>query len=308
MVMIKLSEQGIVEPRRGSVACISTAGLHRMAYQEWGDPQNTDVVICVHGLTRVGEDFQDLAQALSDRFRVVCPDVVGRGRSSWLKNPMLYGVPQYTADMVTLIARLNVDRVKWVGTSMGGLIGMSLAALAQSPVERLVLNDVGAVLSGAALGRIAAYVGVKTEFDSYAQASAFLRMVFASFGPHSEAQWRQLIDSVVVVQPDGRTRLHYDPAIAEPFRQAYGAQAAAGQPPGDLSMWPLYDLVRCPTLLLRGAESDLLTRDVAQEMAARGPKPSVIEFAGIGHAPSLMHADQITVIRDFLLQTDAHER
>lgn len=301
MAMIKGSGLSAGQSRQGSVNCISPAGLHRMAYQEWGDPENTDVVVCVHGLTRVGDDFQDLARALSDRFRVVCPDVVGRGRSSWLKNPMLYAVPQYASDMVTLIARLNVDRVKWVGTSMGGLIGMSLAALDQSPVERLVLNDVGAVLSGAALGRIAAYVGLKTEFDSRQQAHAFLREVFAGFGPHSDAQWKKLLDPGLVDLADGRVRLHYDPAIAEPFRQTYGAQALQGNAPQDLSLWPIYDPIRCPTLLLRGAESDLLTHDVMQEMAQRGPRPKLVEFPGIGHAPTLMDEEQIKIVREFLI-------
>lgn len=301
MAMIKGSGQASGQPRQGSVNCISPAGLHRMAYQEWGDPENTDVVVCVHGLTRVGDDFQDLARALSDRFRIVCPDVVGRGRSSWLKNPMLYAVPQYASDMVTLIARLNVDRVKWVGTSMGGLIGMSLAALEQSPIERLVLNDVGAVLSGAALGRIAAYVGLNTEFASRSQAHGFLREVFAGFGPHSDEQWVRLLDPGLVNLPDGRVRLHYDPAIAEPFRQTYGAQALQGKPPQDLSLWSIYDPICCPTLLLRGAESDLLTHEVMQQMAQRGPRPQVIEFAGIGHAPTLMDDAQIKIVRDFLI-------
>ena len=301
MAMIKGSGLAADQPRQGSVNCLSPAGLHRMAYQEWGDPDNTDVVVCVHGLTRVSDDFQDLARALSDRFRVVCPDVVGRGRSSWLKNPMLYAVPQYASDMVTLIARLNVDRVKWVGTSMGGLIGMSLAAFEQSPIERLVLNDVGAVLSGAALGRIAAYVGVNTEFASRQQAHASLRKLFESFGPHSDAQWAKLLDPGLVDLADGQVRLHYDPAIAEPFRQTSGAQALHGKPPPDLSLWPIYDLIRCPTLLLRGAESDLLSHQVMQEMAQRGPRPQVVEFPGIGHAPTLMKDDQIKTVRDFLI-------
>lgn len=301
MAMIKGSGIAADQPRQGSVNCISPAGLHRMAYQEWGDPDNTDVVICVHGLTRVSDDFQVLARALADRFRVVCPDVVGRGRSSWLKNPMLYVVPQYASDMVTLIARLNVDRVKWVGTSMGGLIGMSLAALDQSPIERLVLNDVGAVLNGAALGRIAKYVGLKTEFASRLQAHDFLREIFTGFGPMTDAQWKQLLDPGLVDFADGRVRMHYDPAIAEPFRQTYSPQALQGKEPQDLSLWPMYDPIRCPTLLLRGVESDLLTHAVTQEMLGRGPRPQLVEFPGIGHAPTLMDDQQIKIVRNFLI-------
>lgn len=276
-----------------------------MAYQEWGDPDNPNVVVCVHGLTRISDDFAWLARALESDFRVVCPDVVGRGRSSWLKNPMLYGVPQYTSDMVTLLARLDVQQVRWVGTSMGGLIGMSLAALEGSPITHLVLNDVGAKLSGAALARIASYVGVATEFHDRLQAHAALRNIFAGFGPHSDAQWAELLDSVLVpvADPQGdsqRVRLHYDPAIAVPFRQTYAQAQAAGTAPADLDLWPLYDAIRCPTLILRGAQSDLLTSAVMNEMCHRGPRARAVEFHGIGHAPTLMHDDQIKAVTDFL--------
>lgn len=301
MAMIKASDLATVGPRWSSVICASPAGLHRMAFQEWGAPNNSRVVVCVHGLTRVSADFDALARRLAPNFRVVCPDVVGRGRSSWLKNPMLYGVSQYTADMVTLIARLNVERVDWVGTSMGGLIGMSLASLEDSPVSRLVLNDVGAVLSGDALSRIAGYVGVATQFESRAKAHQSLRTIFSAFGPHSEEEWTKIIDDVLVsTGEDGKVRVHYDPAIAEPFRAAYGAQALAGKKAEDLSLWSIFDAVRCPTLLLRGQESDLLSAEVFAEMKARGPKPLGIEFAGVGHAPTLMHDDQISPVISFL--------
>jgi pimeloyl-ACP methyl ester carboxylesterase len=159
-----------------------------MAYQEWGEPENPEVVVCVHGLTRVSDDFSELARALRDRYRVVCPDVAGRGRSDWLKNPAFYGVAQYAADMAALIVQLKVERVRWVGTSMGGLIGMSLAALQDAPISRLVLNDVGAVLPAQALARIARYVGRKPEFESRREADLELRAIFSGFGPHSEAQ------------------------------------------------------------------------------------------------------------------------
>lgn len=272
-----------------------------MAYQEWGVPDNPQVVVCVHGLTRVSNDFEVLAQRLAADFRVVCPDVVGRGRSAWLKNPLLYGVPQYTADMVTLIARLNVERVQWVGTSMGGLIGMSLAALEGSPVSRLVLNDVGAMLSGEALSRIAGYVGVTTQFDSRALAHQSLRQIFSGFGQHSEEEWSKIIDDgLVAFGESGKVRMHYDPAIAEPFRAAYGAQALAGKKAEDLNLWALFDAIRCPTLLLRGQNSDLLTAAVFAEMKNRGPRPNGIEFPGVGHAPTLMHDDQIDPVVSFL--------
>ncbi len=288
-------------PRVSSILCASPAGLHRVAYQEWGDPDNPHVVVCVHGLTRLSDDFRALATVLQRDYRVVAPDVVGRGRSGRLKDPMAYGVPQYVSDMVTLLARLNVSQVDWVGTSMGGLIGMTLAALDHSPIRKLVLNDVGAKLSGDALGRIAAYVGQKTEFPSRAAAHAQLRVLYQGFGPHTDAQWGQLIDAGLVNLPGSdAVRVHYDPEIGAPFREHYGKAAVSGQQPVDLELWHLYDRISCPTLVMRGAESDLLTPDVLAEMAQRGPRAQTVEFAGIGHAPTLMHHDQIQAIADFL--------
>jgi pimeloyl-ACP methyl ester carboxylesterase len=282
-----------LEPRLGRVQCASGAGLHRMAYREWGDPANPAVLVCVHGLTRCARDFDSLARALCDRYRVVCPDVVGRGGSDWLANPMLYGYPQYVADMVTLIARLNVEQVHWVGTSMGGLIGMALASLPGSPIARMVLNEAGAVVAHAALERIGKYVGADPRFPSLEAAEQVVRVNAAPFGPHTDAEWRFLTEVVMRKQPDGSYRFHYDPKIAEPFR--------AGMPEGDLDLWPVWDAIRCPTLVIRGAQSDLLTRATAEEMTRRGPRAKLIELPGIGHAPTLMHADQIAIVRGYLL-------
>jgi pimeloyl-ACP methyl ester carboxylesterase len=288
-------------PRVSTVLCASPAGLHRVGYQEWGDPDNPRVVVCVHGLTRLGDDFRELALALKKDFRVVAPDIVGRGRSSWLKDPMLYGVPQYVGDMVSLIARLNVAQVDWVGTSMGGLIGMTLAALEHSPIRRLVLNDVGALLSGEALGRIASYVGQHIEFESRQAAHQRCRQVYSGFGPHTDEQWSRIIDAALVPVPNShRVRMHYDPDIAAPFRQAYGANTSGTTPPADLSLWHLYDAIRAPTMVMRGELSDLLTADVHAEMGRRGPKATTVEIAGVGHAPTLMHDDQIALVTDFL--------
>jgi pimeloyl-ACP methyl ester carboxylesterase len=294
-------------PRVSTVLCASPVGLHRVAYQEWGDPDNPRVVVCVHGLTRLGDDFLDLALALKKDFRVVAPDIVGRGRSSWLKDPMLYGLPQYVSDMVSLIARLNVAQVDWVGTSMGGLIGMTLAALDQSPIRRLVLNDVGASLSGEALGRISSYVGQHIEFESRQAAHQQCRKLYSGFGPHSDQQWSRLMDAGLLPVPNtDRVRVHYDPAIAAPFRHAYGTQGtqstqgADNAPPADLSLWHVYDAIRAPTMVIRGALSDLLTADVLAEMGRRGPKAKTIEIAGVGHAPTLMQDDQIALVMEFL--------
>lgn len=283
-----------VAPRRRSVQCASPRGLHRMAYLEWGDPRNRDVLVCVHGLTRSSRDFDELARALCGQFRVVCPDVAGRGDSDRLADPMLYAVPQYVGDMVTLIARLDVEAVRWVGTSLGGLIGMALAAQGHSPVARLVLNDAGPVISRASLERIAGYVGTKMQFASLEDAEAYIRGISAPFGPHSDAQWRFLTETWLRRNDDGSWRAHYDPRIAEPFR--------ATLPEKDMELWPVYDAIRCPTLVLRGEHSDLLSRTTTQEMSMRGPKARVVEIRGVGHAPTLMHPDQIARVREFLLE------
>ena len=280
------------QPRRRSVQCASPKGLHRMAYLEWGDARNRDVLVCVHGLTRTSRDFDELARALCGRFRVACPDVAGRGDSEPLADPMLYAVPQYTADMVTLIARLDVDSVSWVGTSMGGLIGMALAAQAGSPVKRMVLNDVGPVITKASLERISSYTGKAPAFASVEEAERYIRTVSAPFGRHSDAQWRFLTETWLRRNDDGTWRAHYDPRIAD----------ALVVPERDLELWSVYDAVRCPTLLVRGELSDLLTRETAAEMANRGPRAKAVEIRGVGHAPTLMQLDQIALVRDFLHQ------
>jgi pimeloyl-ACP methyl ester carboxylesterase len=284
--------------RRRSVLCASPKGLHRMAYVEWGDPRNRDVLVCVHGLTRSGRDFDDFARALCGQFRVVCPDLAGRGDSDRLADPMLYAVPQYVADMVTLIARLDCEALDWVGTSLGGLVGMALAAQAGNPIKKLVLNDAGPVVTRISLERIATHVGTAPKFPTLQKAEEYVRMISATFGPHSDAQWRSITEHWVRQLPDGSWQPRYDPRIAEAYRTSIPEA-------GDLELWPIYDAIGCPTLVLRGAQSDLLSRETTAAMAQRGPKARVVELAGIGHAPTLMHADQIALVRDFLMQGDA---
>lgn len=279
--------------RRRGILCASPSGWRRMTYLEWGAGDNPRVVICVHGLTRCARDFDFLAGELSPHYRVVCPDVAGRGDSDWLKTPMEYTIPTYANDMVALIARLDVESVHWVGTSMGGLVGLALAALPGAPVTRLVLNDVGPVLSVAALERIAIYVGNAPRFPDIGAAEQYVRVVSASFGPHSDAQWRFLTEHVVRRDPDGVYRMHYDPALAAPF--------LAQKPEKDVELWPQFEAIRCPTLVLRGEQSDLLTRETAAQMASRGPRAKVVEIPGVGHAPTLIQPDQIAIVRDFLL-------
>jgi pimeloyl-ACP methyl ester carboxylesterase len=289
-----MAEAGLAEPRRRSVQCASPKGLHRIAYLEWGDPRNRDVLVCVHGMTRSARDFDELARSLCGHFRVACPDLAGRGDSDRLADPLLYVVPQYLSDMVTLIARLDAESVRWVGTSLGGIVGMALAAQPGTPVKKLVLNDAGPVIAKPALERIASYLGKPLGFVSLEAAERYIREIAAPFGAHSEAQWRFLTETWLRRNDDGSWRPHYDVRVAEAFR--------ASMPKGDLELWALYDAVRCPTLVLRGADSDLLSRGTAAEMARRGPHARVVEIAGVGHAPTLLHPDQIGIVRDFLLE------
>lgn len=287
----KPSREPLLGVRR-EVRCASPSGLHRMSYLEWGDSANPRVIVCAHGLTRNGRDFDTLARALCQDYRVICPDVVGRGKSGRLLDSAGYAIPQYVADMVTLIARLGVDDVLWVGTSMGGLIGMALAGMPDSPVKRLVLNDVGPIITGASLRRIGEYLGTDPTWETFADAVAYIRQVSAPFGPLSEAQWRAVTESSVHCREDGRWALLYDKAIANPFKLAFAA--------ADIDLWPLYERVPCPTLAIRGAESDLLPRETWLEMAQRGPRAKLAEIPGVGHAPMFMSEDQIDIVKDFL--------
>jgi pimeloyl-ACP methyl ester carboxylesterase len=282
--------------RQRFVQCLSPAGFHKMAYVEWGDPTNPRVLVCVHGLTRCGRDFDFLAQALADDYRVVCPDVVGRGQSDWLRDPMHYAIPQYAADMVTLLARLDVESVDWLGTSMGGMIGMALAAQQQTPIRRLILNDVGPVIAAGALKRIGEYLATPPDFASPTEAEAYIRLIAEPFGKLTDAQWQHLTSYVIKSGPAGRFQLRYDPGIAAPYAAAVQAEG----PGKDIELWPYYDAIRCPTLVIRGERSDLLSRETVATMTARGPRAQSVEIPNVGHAPMFMDDAQIAVVRDFL--------
>jgi len=286
----------MTEPRLNHVQCLNSRGLHRMAYWEWGSPLQRRVLVCVHGLTRQGRDFDSLARGLSDTYRVVCPDVVGRGESDWLVDASGYNVPAYVADMVTLLARLDAEQVDWVGTSMGGLIGLGVASLPGSPVRRLVLNDVGPTIEPASLQRIGTYLGQPAHWGSVDEAADALLAISAGFGPHSREQWLALTRPQLAPDGDG-FKSRYDPGIAVPFKAATPGLAAVHE----ALLWQAYDRVSCPTLLLRGAESDLLSPATAQAMTERGPHARLVEFAGVGHAPTLVQENQRAAVREFLL-------
>ena len=286
----------MTQPTLKHVQCLDSRGLHRMAYWEWGDAANPRVLVCAHGLSRQGRDFDTLAAQLCDVYRVVCVDVVGRGKSDRLADAQGYAIPSYVADMVTLLARLDAEVVDWVGTSMGGLIGLGVAALPGSPLRRLVLNDIGPTLQASALQRIGAYLGQPEHWQSLEEAADALLAISQGFGPHTREQWLALTRPQIV--PDGAGfKPHYDPAIAVPFRAVTPQAAAAGQ----AMLWAAYDSLKLPVLLLRGAESDLLSRETAQAMTQRGPRAQLIEFAGVGHAPMLVQPEQRQAVASFLL-------
>ncbi|TXF13005.1 alpha/beta fold hydrolase [Pelomicrobium methylotrophicum] len=312
-------------PRHGRLLCLDPHGFHRVAYTEWGDRSNPHVVVCVHGLTRNRRDFDFLAMALAEHCRVVCMDVVGRGDSDWLEHKEDYGFPLYLSDAAALIAHLtapvpedwwtlprrlfsrsNATRLDWIGTSMGGLIGMMLAARARTPIRRLVLNDVGPLVPWAGLARLKGiHAGLYTKFRDLEEVEAHLRAVCATFGPLDDAKWRHVARHSARRLEDGSYVLACDPGIVGSLRSSatdgieFGTDFLMG-----VDLWPVWEAVRCPVLVLRGAESDLLLASTAQEMTRRGPQARVVEFPGIGHAPWLMTDEQIGVVREFLLDKD----
>lgn len=262
-----------------------------LGYVEWGAAGAARTVVCVHGLTRNARDFDVLAEALAGRgARVLCVDVVGRGRSSWLDDPQAYAVPTYVAQLAGFLRQLGLERVDWVGTSMGGIIGMALAAAEASPVERLVLNDIGPFVPRAALAQLAGYLGLDLRFGSLEELEAHLRSIHAGFGPLSDAQWRHLAEHSARETENG-WRLAYDPRIRVPF-------AAAAE--ADIELWALWDAIRCPVLVLHGAESPILLEPTILEMQRRGPRAEVVRFPGVGHAPALMSPDQVLAVERWL--------
>lgn len=266
-----------------------------MAYREWGDPDNPHVLLCVHGLTRSSQDFDTVAQKMAHRTKVVSVDIPGRGRSDWFLNPAHYAVPNYVAACVALVARLKAQKLDWLGTSMGGLIGMGYASLPNNPIRKLILNDVGPSLNLEALQRIGTYVGAQVQFDTRAQAHQYIRAISAPFGPHTEEQWAHLCDTVLI-QKDGKFILHYDPSISEGFKNITAPAVQAME----TALWAAYDTIQTPTLLVRGEQSDLLSASTAHAMTQRGPKARLVEVKGVGHAPTFMQDDQIQLVSDFL--------
>ncbi|MEQ8604333.1 MAG: alpha/beta fold hydrolase [Marivibrio sp.] len=287
------------EARLKSVRCAGRGGFHRVVYREFGPADSPHAVFCVHGLTRNGRDFARLARALAaDGWRVICPDVAGRGESEPLVEAEHYGLPQYVSDLTTVLAHARVESVDWVGTSMGGLIALLTAATPGHPIRRLALNDVGPIVPREALQRIADYVGVAWRFESFDQALGHLKKAYAPFGLTEEADWREIAEVSLKRADDGSYSNNYDLRISEPFA------ALAGE---DLDLWALWDAAQLaePALLIRGAESDLLRRADAEAMTARGPGARLVEVPNVGHAPTLMPPDEIRLVRDWLAEAPA---
>lgn len=303
------------QPVLDYVTCSSPSGLHRMAYWQWGDPDNTAVLLCVHGLTRTGRDFDLLAQALQDDYRIICPDIVGRGKSDWLIDPAAYAVPQYIADVITLIAKLNPATVDWLGTSMGGLIGLGLAgALSFSralrpdrggfglptandiPLNRMILNDIGPVLDLSGLSRIGDYVGQEQVFDDFAAATDYVRTTSPGFGQFDDAGWAAISEHVFN-QINGKWYKHYDLRMSE----AFAAQTPEIIHASEAMLWQAWSSLPGKSLILRGADSDILSAATAQDMLAKNQNAALVEFANVGHAPMLRDTEQIQAVRDFLL-------
>jgi pimeloyl-ACP methyl ester carboxylesterase len=301
----------LLQPQLEFVPCPNPQGQHRMAYWRWGDAKAQRVVVCVHGLTRQGRDFDRLAQALVARsaepMQVICPDVVGRGRSEWLSDPMAYQIPQYASDMLTLLAQVNAGTgaglvsLDWVGTSMGGLVGMVLAGQPglplPLPIGRLVLNDVGPAIAWASVQRMQQYVGQYGQYRDLDEAAAAMWALSQGFGPVPAEVWREMSSHMVRPGSDGALTLHYDPAIGTPVRGLTPEAAVAGE----AVLWSVYDQIQARTLLIRGAQSDLLLPETAQAMTERGPCAQLETWADCGHAPTLTSEAQIEVVTQFLL-------
>ncbi|HEX3576560.1 MAG TPA: alpha/beta hydrolase [Rhodopila sp.] len=282
-----------MNPRAGSIPYLLAGKFHRLAFEEWGDA-GAPPVVCVHGLTRNGRDFDVLARALSPAWRVVCPDLPGRGHSDWLDDPMLYQAQHYVTALAHLLAWIGRD-VAWIGTSLGGICGMVIAAADGAPISRLVLNDVGPFIPAEALRRIRDYMvasgdsPMMSRFPDIETVERHLRIIHAPFGPLSDAQWTALARNSARALPDGRFAMHYDPRIAEPLR---------GTDPVDVDMWSFWDRIRVPRMVIRGETSDILLRETAARMEASGAL--VYQVPETGHAPALLDPPQIEVIRSFL--------
>lgn len=273
------------------VTSCSIGGLHQIAYTQWGQANNPEVLICSHGLTRNKHDFDALAVKLATKRRVICFDSPGRGESSWLNNKVAYDYNQYMVDALMVIATTGVEKVDWLGTSMGGLLGMVLAAQPNSPIKKLIINDVGPFVPKEALQRIAEYLGQQPVFNTEEELERYIRTVYAGFGDLTEQQWNNMLNYGQRRLDNGKFALNYDPDIARVF---------ADKPIEDVNLWPVWEAIQQPTFVIKGENSDLLLDEVAQKMTTTGPKATLTIIPNTAHAPALMNNTDIQLIEDWL--------
>lgn len=265
---------------------------HHIFYKEWGDSSNPNVLLCAHGLTRNSGDFDYLCRKMEDQYHIVCPDMPGRGQSDWLaKDEYHYTV--YIADAIALIARLGAKKIDWIGTSMGGLMGMILAAQPNTPIRKLVINDAGPAMSRETQISIGKYAGNDDRFNTFEEVVAYFKNLYSTWGKVSDEHWVNLARQSSRQLPDGIFSLAYDPAIVAPLKENLDALQ-------DVSVWPIYEAVQIPMLLLHGTESTILSSNLVEEMKQRNKNLEVIDFPGIGHAPSLTEESQVELIRTWL--------
>ena len=267
-----------------------------LAYYEWGESTNPEVVVCLHGLSRNARDFNFLAQTLALHYRVLCVDIAGRGRSDWLVNKADYNYLVYLQDVRALLDALKLGQITLIGTSMGGIIGMMLAAQWKDSIKRLVLNDIGKTVSAIGLKRIISYVGTSGLFATKEEAMAYLRSIIAPFGISSEVQWQHMFETSFNALADGRYALAYDPGISQPFKEASNTKDAIA----DIDLTVVWNAVECPVLILRGEVSDILTQETAMAMCQRVASTKLVEIKNAGHAPALLDESQIRIITDWL--------
>lgn len=290
---------------------LSEEGFHRIAYTEWGNPNPDKApLLCVHGLTRNGRDFDALAHYFSNKaYHVFCPDIVGRGDSDWFSNPLHYTYEQYVADMTNMIARMNAREVNWLGTSMGGLIGMVLASLPKTPIRRLILNDVGPQIPLKAITRLAKYAGKDPDFVSMEAAKQYLKTIYADFGELTDEEWQHLTETSVkeITKTRYVTKLDHGVKIAPAksklaWRSLLHPHKALEGILFDIEMWHIWRKVSCPVLVIHGKKSDILTTNTINKMKEIHANVTVIQIDDAGHAPALLHPSQHEMIYQWLIK------
>ena len=279
------------------VTSCSIDGLHQLAYTDWGDKENPDILVCSHGLTRNKHDFDALAQKLSSKRRVICFDLPGRGESDWLSNKLAYDYNQYTVDALIIIARTGAKKVDWLGTSMGGLLGMAIASLENSPIKTLILNDVGPFIPKAALMRIADYVGKLPHFNTANELENYMRTIYAGFGELTNEQWKHLLRYGHRTLDSGQLTLNYDPDISLAF---------SNEPLKDINLWPVWNSIQQRSLIIRGENSDLLERSTAEKMIESHPNSELLEISNTAHSPALMNDNDIGLIEHWLNKVESN--